>query len=166
MRRILDIISPKPMKHRLTKSSYLQYLRCPQEFWLQMNQPLFVSQPYSLEYEHLRQQGYAVQQLARQLIRFQPGGDVVFDFERPFQTADLYARCDVVATHQVTGTVDIYEIKAAASVKEEYYDDVAFQKLTAERAGFSVGRCYVITMNGEYVRRGEIDPEEIFVVKE
>ena len=152
------------MKHRLTKSAYLQYLRCPKEFWLQMNQPLFVSQPYSLEYEHLRQQGYAVQQLARKLERFFPNESSTFDFERPFQTADLYARCDVVVTDQVTGTVDIYEIKGAASVKEEYYDDVAFQKFTAERAGFSVDRCYVITMNGEYVRRGEVEPEEIFVV--
>jgi len=152
------------MKHRLTKTAYLQYLRCPQEFWLQMNQPLFVSQPYSLEYEHLRQQGYAVQQLARQLSRFQPNESLIFDFERPFQTADLYARCDIVATDQTTGTVDIYEVKAAASVKEEYYDDVAFQRLSAERAGFAVGRCFVVTMNGEYVRRGEIDPEDILVV--
>ena len=71
------------MKHRLTKSAYLQYLRCPKEFWLQMNQPLFVSQPYSLEYEHLRQQGYAVQQLARKLDRFQPKRQ--HDFERPFK---------------------------------------------------------------------------------
>ena len=151
-------------KHRLTKSAYLQYLKCPQEFWLQINQPLFVSQPYSLEYEHLRQQGYTVQQLARQLIRFRPNERMIVDFERPFQTADLYARCDIVATDQATGVVDIYEVKAAASVKEESYDDVAFQKLAAERAGFSIGRCYMITMNGEYVRRGEINPEEIFVV--
>jgi hypothetical protein len=129
-----------------------------------MNQPLFVSQPYSLEYEHLRQQGYAVQKLARTLDRFRPCEGVVFDFERPFQTADLYARCDIVATDQITGAVDIYEIKAAGSVKEDHYDDVAFQRLTAERAGFSVRRCFVITMNGEYVRRGNIDPQEIFVV--
>jgi hypothetical protein len=154
------------MKHRLTKSAYLQYLRCPQEFWLQMKQPLFVSEPYSLEYEHLRQQGYAVQQLARKLDRFKTADNVVFDFERPFQTADLYARCDIVATDQATGVVDIYEIKAAASVKEDHYDDVAFQRLTAERAGFSVGRCYVITMNGEYVRHGEIDLDEIFVISD
>ena len=129
-----------------------------------MNQPLFVSQPYSLEYEHFRQQGYVVQQLAKNLERFRANEALVFDFERPFQTADLYARCDIVATDQVTGTVDIYEVKATASVKEDHYDDVAFQRLTAERAGFSVGRCYVITMNSEFVRRGDIDPEAILVV--
>ncbi len=149
---------------RLSKTSYLSYLRCPQEFWLEMNQPLFVSQPYSLEYEHLRQQGYAVQQLARKLGRFQSQDGLVFDFERPFQTADLYARCDIIVSDTSTGIIDIYETKSSASVKEEHYDDVAFQKLVAERNGFTVGRCYVITMNGEYIRHGDVDPEQLFVV--
>lgn len=149
---------------RLSKSSYLSYLRCPQEFWLEMNQPLFIPQPYSLEYEHLRQQGYAVQQLAKKLLRFQPQDGLVVDFERSFQTAELYARSDVVVTNAATGVLDIYEVKAAGSVKDEHYDDVAFQRHVAEQNGFTVGRCCVITMNSEYVRRGEIVPEDIFVV--
>lgn len=151
-------------KIRLSKSAYLSYLRCPQEFWLEMNQPLFIPQPYSLEYEHLRQQGYAVQQLAKKLLRFQPQDGVVIDFERSFQTADLYARSDVVVTDAAAGVLDIYEVKAAGSVKDEHYDDVTFQRHGAEQNGFTVGSCYVITMNSEYVRRGEIDPEGIFVV--
>lgn len=151
------------MKDRLTKSAYLKYLECPPEFWLQYHQPLFVNEPYSLEYEHLRQQGYAVQQLAKKLDRFQPRDGMVVDHERVFQTKDLYARCDVVVTDEATGTIDIYDIKAAASVKPEYYDDLAFQRLAAERAGYAVGRCFVISMNGEYIRRGEIDTEAIFI---
>lgn len=149
---------------RLSKSAYLSYLRCPQEFWLEMNQPLFIPQPYSLEYEHLRQQGYAVQQLAKKLLRFRPQNDLVVDFERSFQTAELYARSDIVVTNAATGVLDIYEVKAAGSVKDEHYDDVAFQRHAAEQNGFSIGRCYVITMNSEYVRRGDIVPENIFVV--
>lgn len=129
-----------------------------------MNQPLFISQSYSLEYEHLRQQGYAVQQLAKQLERLQPTDGQVVDFERAFQTADLYSRSDAVITEQATGSIDIYEIKAAASVKEDHLDDVAFQRLVAERQGFSVGKCYLITMNSDYVRRGEIDVEQLFVI--
>lgn len=155
---------PKTTRHRLTKSAYLNYLKCPQEYWLLAHQPLFVVEPYSLEYEHLRQQGYAVQQMVRTLKRFQDVEATTVDFERAFQTAELYARTDVVVTDHATGMVDIYEIKAAASVKDEHYDDVAFQKLTLENSGSTVGRCYVITMNGEYVRRGEIDPEELFLV--
>jgi len=131
---------------------------------MEINQPLFVARSYSLEYEHLRQQGYAVQQFAKKLARFVSQTGVIVDFERAFQTADLYSRSDIVVADVTTGVLDIYEVKAAGSVKEEHYDDVAFQKLTAERNGFTVGRCYVITMNGEYVRRGDNDPEQLFVI--
>ena len=155
---------PARSKDRLTKTAYLRYLECPQEFWLSVHQPLFVTQPYSLEYEHLRQQGYAVQQLAKRLERFRSLHGMIVDFERSFQSSDLYTRSDVVVVDPTTGILDIYEVKAAASVKDEYYDDVAFQRLAAERAGFNVGRCYVITMNGEYVRRGEIDVDDILAV--
>ncbi len=84
--------------------------------------------------------------------------------ERAFQTADLYARSDIVVTDRATGVIDIYEIKSASKVKDEHYDDVAFQRVTIERSGLTVCNCYVITMNGEYIRRGEIDVEQLFVI--
>lgn len=152
------------MKDRLTKTAYLNYLKCPQEFWLEYHDPALFKEPDTLEYEHLRQQGYAVQQLVKQLMQFQPSENHAVDFERVFQTTDLYARSDVVVTDKTTGVIDIYEIKSSASVKEEHYDDVAFQKMVAEQSGATVGRCHVITMNGEYVRRGEIDVEQLFTI--
>ncbi len=154
------------MKNRLTKTAYLNYLRCPQEFWLAVHQPLLIAEPDTLEYEHLRQQGYAVQQFVRKLNRFQPQDGRLFDFERPFQTADLYARCDVVVTDKSMGVIDLYETKSSSSVKDEHIDDVTFQKMVAELSGSTVGRCYVITTNGEYIRHGEIDAEQLFVVTE
>ncbi len=155
--------APK-MKNRLTKTAYLNYLKCPQEFWLAVHQPLLIAEPDTLEYEHLRQQGYAVQQLVKKLQRFQLREGVSFDFERPFQTADLYARCDIVVTDRSTGVIDLYETKSSSSVKDEHIDDVAFQKMVAELSGSAVGCCYVITTNGEYVRHGDVDPEQLFVV--
>src|SRR5437870_3903362 len=152
------------MKNRLTKTAYLSYLKCPQEFWLAVHQPLLFAEPDTLEYEHLRQQGYAVQQLVKQLARFQPNDTTAVDFERAFQTADRYARSDIVVTDKQTGTIDIYEIKSSASVKEDHYDDVAFQKMVAEATGSTAAGCYVITLNGEYVRHGDIDPEQLFTI--
>lgn len=153
------------MKDRLTKSAYLNYLVCPQEFWLDYHDPeLTKRHANTLEYEHLRQQGYAVQQLVKQLQRFQPSDSIAVDFERVFQTSDLYARSDVVVTDKASGQIDIYEIKSSASVKDEHIDDVAFQKLVAELSGASIGSCHVITMNGDYVRHGDIDPEQLFKI--
>ena len=154
------------MKDRLTKTEYLRFLSCPNEFWLKANMPLLFTVEESLEYQHLRQQGYEVERFVKMLDRFQPSADIAVDFQRVFQTNELYARSDAVITDNAAGLIDIYEIKAAASVKPEHLADVAFQKVTAERAGFIVRNCHVITMNGEYVRNGEIDPEQLFTIND
>ena len=153
------------MKNRLTKTAYLRYLACPQEFWLDDNEPLFSGQePITLEHEHLRQQGYAVERFVKQLAKFQPDEVIAVDFQRTFQTADLEARSDLVVTDKSTGEIDLYEIKSAGSVKDDHLDDVAFQKLVAERSGSRVRRAHIVTMNGEYVRRGDLDVEQLFVI--
>lgn len=152
------------MKHRLTKTAYLNYLVCPNEFWLDHHEPESNGGELSLEEEHLRQQGYAVERYVKLLERFQPNDDRLVEFQRVFQTADLYARSDVVITNKATGVIDIFEIKASSKVKDEHYDDVAFQKMVAEDNGFTVGSCSVITLNGDYVRNGDIDPEQLFVI--
>ncbi|MGB7201805.1 MAG: DUF2779 domain-containing protein [Pyrinomonadaceae bacterium] len=152
------------MAPRLSKTAYLRFLKCPQELWLEHHQPLLFVEPETLEYQHLRQQGYEVENYVKQLVQFQPDGTKSVDFQRTFQTAEFAARSDVIVTDKATGGISIYEIKGAASVKEEHYDDVAFQKMVAEKSGATVGRCYVITMNGEYVRHGDIDAEQLFTI--
>jgi hypothetical protein len=152
--------------YRISKTAYMRYLKCPPEFWLGFHYPLLVVEPYSLEYEHLRQQGYEVERYVKQLTQFQPNGEQTVDFQRTFQTDDFIARSDLVIADSATGEIDIYEIKASGSVKPEHYDDVAFQRMAAEAMGHRVRRCFVITMNCEYVRQGDIDPEQLFVITE
>ncbi|MBA3769797.1 MAG: DUF2779 domain-containing protein [Blastocatellia bacterium] len=152
------------MKDRLTKTGYLRYLKCPPEYWMWAKEPLLETQPLTLEAEHLRQQGYEVQRLARRLAIFQSTAEMAVDFERTFQTEEFLARADIVVTDQTTGSIDFYEVKSTSAIKEEHYDDLAFQKLTALKAGATVVRSFVLTMNADYVRRGEIDPEKLFVI--
>jgi CRISPR/Cas system-associated exonuclease Cas4 (RecB family) len=152
------------MAFRLSKTDYLQFLRCPQEFWLEYHQPLMVDHQKTMQDEHLRQQGYDVEKYVRQLARFAAGDANAVDFQRTFQTADLIARSDIVVTDRATGEIDLYEIKSTNSIKDEHYHDVAFQKLVAQTAGERIRRVYLITMNGEYVRRGDIDVEQLFKI--
>src|ERR1043166_128708 len=154
----------RKMDFRLTKTGYLSYLKCPAEFWLEHHEPLMIPTEVTLEHEHLRQQGYAVEKLVRELARFQANDENTIDFQRTFQTADLAARSDVVVTDKSTSELEIFEIKSSITVKEDHYDDVAFQKIGAERTGARVRRAYVITMNGEYVRQGDIDVEQLFTI--
>jgi len=156
----------RKMAFRLSKTSYLKYLKCPPEFWLEVHQPLLcVKETKSpLEIEHLRQQGYAVEAIVKELPRFYSNEEQLVEFQRSFYTQEYEARSDIVVTDRKTGTIEIYEVKAAASVKKEHLDDVAFQVHVAELTGARVTRAYVITMNGEYVRHGEIDKEQLFAI--
>ncbi len=154
------------MDFRLSKTDYLKYLTCPQEFWLKHHQPLLFSSPITLQADHLFRQGNEVQKLVRLLAQFQSNELQIVDFERTFQTAEFSARCDVTVTDKATREISIYEIKAASSVKDEHYDDVAFQKMVVETSGSVVGRCFVITMNGDYVRHGDIAPESLFTIND
>jgi len=144
----------------------MQFLDCPNEFWLNVHQPLLMAQAETVDYAHRRQEGYEVERYAKLLSRFTDNDDYTVDFQRTFQTADLAARSDVVVTDKAKGVIDIYEIKASSKVKDEHYDDLAFQKVTAMRSGATVGRTFVITLNSEYVRDGEIDADELFTVTE
>ena len=57
--------------------------------------------------------------------------------------------------------VDLYEIKASTSAKPEHIFDLAYQTAVLEGAGYSVKNIYVIHVNKEYVRSGEIKADEI-----
>jgi hypothetical protein len=59
------------------------------------------------------------------------------------------------------GVFNLYEIKSSTSVKPEHIPDLAFQTIVIEKSGFKVRNAYVLHVNNEYVRRGEIIPEEI-----
>ncbi len=58
-------------------------------------------------------------------------------------------------------TFDLYEIKSSTSAKQEHIPDLAFQTIVLEKAGLSIRNLYVLHVNNEYVKKGEIKPEEI-----
>jgi len=62
------------------------------------------------------------------------------------------------------GKFDLFEIKSSTSVKPEHIDDLSFQFIVLEESGFKIRRAYVIYVNNEYIRHGEIDVQAISVV--
>jgi hypothetical protein len=86
-------------------------------------------------------------------------------FQGRFEANDLTCICDVLhfADKQ---TVDIYEIKSSTAPKTLHEYDLAFQTLVLEGAGYQVRNIYVIHVNRNFVRQGEVVPEEISVTAE
>ena len=53
------------------------------------------------------------------------------------------------------------EIKSSTSAKQEHIFDLAFQRVVLEEAGFPITRCEVAHVNRDYIRAGEINPQEL-----
>lgn len=76
------------------------------------------------------------------------------------QAANITAIFDVL--ERVEGnTFDLIEIKSSTTVKPEHIPDLAFQTIVLEKFGLSIRDMYVLHVNNEYIRRGEIDPIQL-----
>lgn len=64
---------------------------------------------------------------------------------------------DVVGENEV----DLYEIKSSTKVKEEHLYDLAFQRAVIEANCLKIRKIFVIYVNNEYVRHGDIVSTEL-----
>jgi len=85
-------------------------------------------------------------------------------FEAGFEIDNLFIRADIIKP-TVNGW-DLYEIKSSTQVKPQHIPDLAFQKYVIEKAGLKVNKCFVIYLNKEYVKKGEINEKELVLQEE
>ena len=78
---------------------------------------------------------------------------------------NIYSRLDILNPVD-EDEWDIIEIKSGTSVKEVYIDDVSFQKLCCEKAGLGIRSCKLGFINRQYIKNGEIDPRELFILED
>jgi hypothetical protein len=81
-------------------------------------------------------------------------------FQARFEAEGLTCITDVI---QVVGekTFDLYEIKSSTQVKTDHLADLAFQVHVLQKSGFSVRNVFVVHVNNEYVREGNLDPQQL-----
>jgi len=166
----------------LSKSKFLHGLQCPKLLWYEINRkeemPAVTPQTQALF-----DMGHKIGELAQQLF---PGGIKIERelfpekhhqkslealklrkplFEAGFVSERTYALADVLVLI-VGKEYELYEVKATTSVKDEHLYDLAFQKYTYEKAGIKIHNCFLVHINNKYVRKGEIDPRELFLAEE
>lgn len=171
----------------LTKTDFKEYLICPKWLWLKKKKPeLYVEGEMSLFLQKLIKDGYEVEGYAQKL--FPNGVEVAGDrkilidktrnlllehqtmFQATFETKEgLFAKVDILAFNNETQKWDLYEIKASSEIKTDlqhnHLKDITFQTITVEEAGVDVGSSYIVHINKEYRRNGDINPQELFVVE-
>ena len=57
-------------------------------------------------------------------------------------------------------------MKGSTQVKDIYIHDVSFQRHCVQRAGLSIRKCHIVHINNQYVKHGEIDPDQLFTIED
>ena len=168
----------------ISKSDYIKYYQCPKCLWLYKNRKDLIPEDIGEQMAGMLAGGQAVEDEAYKLFpkgAAVPGGGfresidnttkLILDkapviFQASFWNNDLFCRSDIIKHNPKDNTWDIYEVKSATKVKPEYIPDLAFQKTCLYEAGLKVNKTYIIYVNNEYVRQGEIEPEKFLKTKD
>jgi len=168
------------MKH-LTKTLYVAGCRCPKLLWLKYHDK---GRPVDKLTQYNFDSGYSVERMAYRLFpngimmdkeRFSLDelckrtekvmlGQPDFLFQGAFQSGGILCISDVL-TRRENGW-DLSEIKMSANTKVEHIQDVAFQSYCLAKCHVEVIGKYVVHTNTEYIKRGEINPSELFIAED
>jgi hypothetical protein len=164
----------------LSKSKYLIGLQCLKYFWISLHEKDKIPE-VDLAKQQMFDQGHLVGQLAKQL--FPDGIDIPEAdfkenlektkefiklgkplFEPAFMVENLYSRADILVP--VGDEWDIIEVKSGTKVKDVNIHDVSFQKHVYQKAGLKIRKCYLMHVNNQFVKDGEIKLEDFFVTED
>lgn len=151
----------------ITKSDFLEFRHCAKAFWHKRHRPSEVTPvPLSAFDRMLMADGYAVEAEARRLVASWDDRDRC-RFQVEFVAdGQLLARVDLIK-ELADGSLDLFEIKSSTGLKSSSGDhvvDAGFQQIVVERAGARVNALYIMHLNGDYVRAGDVDPASLLTV--
>jgi len=174
------------MKH-ISKTQFLAFMQCPKNIWLKIHRPELHEKFELSEFEkHLMEQGNEVESCARNLF---PGGIEVVSrgedacretvrlmaskvptiFQSTFIADGFIARNDMLSYDAKNDCWDLYEVKGTNKLKEggpdhDHIDDIAFQVSVLNRAKIKIGRYFLVHLNKDYIRSGELDVHALFTI--
>jgi hypothetical protein len=170
----------------ISKTTFQYFLCCPKNTWLKLHKPELAEHFVISEFDkHLMEQGNEVESCARNLFRggievVSTGGDACNEtirlmtskipsiFQATFIVDGFIARNDVLSYNLGNDSWDLLEIKGTNSLKEtvtehDHIDDVAFQVSVLNRAGIKLGKYFLVHLNKEYIRNGDLDIQDLFI---
>ena len=161
----------------ISKSKYLSGIQCDKLLWTYYNQKQLIP-PTDARTQWIFDQGHEVGKLAQQLV---PGGVEVPSgtmeetvaatqrllalrkpiYEASFLADGVYCRVDIL--QPVEGDAwDVLEVKSSNSAKCVNAFDLVVQRHALLASGLRIRRLFLVHLNAEYVRRGEISVSELF----
>lgn len=173
----------------ISKSKFLDYLTCPKDAWFRMHKPELKEFEVSSGLQNTFDQGYEAEEYAKQLKVFSGFVEVktkgieskkeVDDlitskvpaiYQPTFIADGFIIRCDMLVWDKETSKWDLYEIKSSTKRHDtgarDHLSDASFQAIVLERYGIAVGKIFIVHLNSEYIKNGELDVENLFVLND
>lgn len=169
--------------HYLSKSQFMRGLQCHKSLWLYKYMPELREEPDESK-QAVFDSGKEVGLLARGLF---PGGKAItfegssFDekvrltkeliesgieiiYEATFCYNDILVMVDIL--HKGKKGWEIYEVKQSTEVKDEHKSDISIQYHVVSGSGLSVTKANLVHINREYIRNGDINIRELFLIED
>ena len=171
------------MPPKLSKTDYILWRDCKKNAWMKWHRRDDYNKFELSEFEQaLMDQGNRIEEVARTrwsggylIERRSPGAVELTQklvaqrqpviFQAAFETENYFAAADVLVWNPKAEMYDLYEIKMSTTEKgrkREYDYDIGFQRMVIEKSGLKLNRTYLLKLNSEYVRWGELKVEELF----
>lgn len=167
----------------LSKSLFMTGLKCHKALYLGKNSPE-LKEEASAETERRFELGHEVGKYAQGLFpcgveiphiefsypeqaertrqEIEKGTKVIY--EAAFTYDEVFARADII--RKTSKGWEVYEVKSSAELKDQYIDDSAVQYYVLTGSGLPVSRAFVVYINNQYVRNGDIETEKLFSVSD
>jgi len=169
--------------HLLSKSSFIKGLQCEKHLYLYKYHYKEMDELSDMQ-KAIFKRGTNVGELAQQLF---PGGEVAAygnppDYEKAlkktkelinegakviYEAAFMFNEVLSIADIVVKGKDGwkIYEVKSSTSISETYLNDAALQYYVISNLGIKVSDFSIIYINNQYVRKGNLNLEELFTTE-
>ena len=85
-------------------------------------------------------------------------------YEATFSYDNIFVKVDIL--HKGKEGWEIYEVKASTEVKDVHKDDIAVQYYVLKGCGLPVSKVFLVYINNQYVRHGDIEVSKLFTVKD
>lgn len=162
----------------LSKSKYCKGVQCKKILWLDKNHPELKEE---VSNQDVFENGTEVGELAKKL--FGEYIDIKFDdnlqnmindtnnamknneciiCEASFTYNNCFCSVDLLKKHG--NKYEIYEVKSSTDVHDIYIDDISYQYYVLSNLGLNVTKCNIVHINNEYVRKGDLNIQELFKI--
>ncbi|MEI6499326.1 MAG: DUF2779 domain-containing protein [bacterium] len=165
---------------QLSKSEYMMFLRHPALLWFKKHDKSKLP-PIDEDTQAMFDAGFVFETYAEQLFldAVRLGFDSYQEYisltrrtdqairggaktilQGRFEAGEITCICDALVKVG-ENNFDLYEIKSSSAVKSDHEYDLAFQREVLEASGLKIDHIFVIHVNTEFVRNGEVRANEL-----